>query len=564
MGRIRILKLHIAVIATLICLAAQAYNFNAGSPKREARAVWLTTIGGLDWPHTYSTSPESEKLQKQELCETLDKLKAANVNIVLLQTRIRATTIYPSALEPWDGCLSGRPGVSPGYDALEYAIDECHKRGMEIHAWVVAIPIGRWNGAGCKRLRKRYPAMVCRIGNEGYLNPESPQTADYIARICKEITQNYDIDGIHLDYIRYPETWRKRIDKESGRACITNIVRETYKTVKAEKPWVKVSCSPIGKFSDLARYSSNGWNAYDRVCQDAQGWLKEGVMDAVFPMMYFRGNQFYPFAIDWQEHSHGRIVSVGLGLYFLSQGEDEWSGDIIKRQLNVLRQMGIGHAYFRSKFFTNDVKGIYSFVRDKIDTSPALVPPMTWQSTACPPAPVSLKVRRYAEYDELEWNGAENGHCGSYLTYNVYISGEYPVDTENPENLAIANHRGVKAIVPHKLHEPLRNYAVTAMDRYGNESRPTTSERIQAETERKPWLRVEGGNLHTPPLQNVLDAEFLIVESLQGSIIATRPYRSAVSVSAIPDGLYILKTLNKKGIVHTLGWFQINRQGALP
>ena len=159
MGKIRILKLHIAVMATLFCLAAQAYNFSASSPKREARAVWLTTIGGLDWPHTYSTSPESEKLQKQELCETLDKLKAANVNIVLLQTRIRATTIYPSALEPWDGCLSGRPGVSPGYDALEYAIDECHKRGMEIHAWVVAIPIGRWNGPGCKRLRKRYPIL---------------------------------------------------------------------------------------------------------------------------------------------------------------------------------------------------------------------------------------------------------------------------------------------------------------------------------------------------------------------------------------------------------------------
>ena len=68
--------------------------------------------------------------QKQQLCKMLDRLKLAGVNTVMLQTRVRATTIYPSDIEPWDDCLSGKPGVSPGYDALQYAIDECHRRGM--------------------------------------------------------------------------------------------------------------------------------------------------------------------------------------------------------------------------------------------------------------------------------------------------------------------------------------------------------------------------------------------------------------------------------------------------
>ena len=120
--------------------------FSSESPKREVRAVWLTTIGGLDWPKKYANgSASSIGKQKQEFTEILDKLQKAGVNTVLLQTRIRGTVIYPSALEPWDGCLSGTPGISPGYDALAFCVEECHKRGMEIHAWVVTIPVGKWN-----------------------------------------------------------------------------------------------------------------------------------------------------------------------------------------------------------------------------------------------------------------------------------------------------------------------------------------------------------------------------------------------------------------------------------
>ena len=119
--------------------------------------------------------------------------------------------IYPSRYEPWDGCLSGFPGKSPGYDALEFAIDECHKRGMELHAWVVTIPVGKWNSLGCKRLRQKFPGLIRNITDEGYMNPEMPETAEYLATLCKEITEKYDIDGINLDYIRYPETWKIKV-----------------------------------------------------------------------------------------------------------------------------------------------------------------------------------------------------------------------------------------------------------------------------------------------------------------------------------------------------------------
>ena len=114
-----------------------------------------------------------------------------------VQTRIRATTIYPSQYEPWDGCLSGFPGKSPGYDALQFAIDECHKRGMEVHAWVVTIPVGKWNSYGCRQLRKRFPRLIKRIDQDGYMDPEATQTCCYLAEMCREIVQRYDVDGIH-------------------------------------------------------------------------------------------------------------------------------------------------------------------------------------------------------------------------------------------------------------------------------------------------------------------------------------------------------------------------------
>ena len=177
-------------------------------PKYEIRAVWLTTIGGIDWPSTYAHDGMGIAAQQRQLTTMLDQLKALNVNTVLLQTRVRATTIYPSDIEPWDGCMSGKPGKSPGYDPLQFAIDECHRRGMELHAWVVTIPVGKWNTYGCKQLRARYGRLIRHIGEEGYMDPESPTTAYYIADICEEITKKYDIDGIHLDYIRYPETWK--------------------------------------------------------------------------------------------------------------------------------------------------------------------------------------------------------------------------------------------------------------------------------------------------------------------------------------------------------------------
>ncbi|MBO7138760.1 MAG: family 10 glycosylhydrolase, partial [Bacteroidaceae bacterium] len=106
------------------------------APKHEIRAVWLTTIMGLDWPKTQATNSANRERQKEELCQILDELQACRINTVVLQTRIRGSVIYPSKIEPWDICLTGTFDRDPGYDPLAFAIEETHKRGMELHAWL--------------------------------------------------------------------------------------------------------------------------------------------------------------------------------------------------------------------------------------------------------------------------------------------------------------------------------------------------------------------------------------------------------------------------------------------
>ena len=548
------LKKSILLLIFLTSISTYATTY----PKHEVRAVWLTTLNSLDWPTVKATNSEMAARQQQQLCSILDRLQRANVNTVLLQTRVRATTIYPSRYEPFDACLTGKGGSDPGYDPLEFAISECHKRGMELHAWVVAIPVGKWNNIGCKRLRERYPKLIQKIGDEGYMNPERRETGEYISNICREITERYDIDGIHLDYIRYPENWKLKVSRNEGRENITSIVRQIHRTVKSLKPWIKISCSPVGKYRSLPDYPSEGWNAYDKVCQDAQGWLRDGLMDQLYPMMYFRGNNFYPFAVDWAQHTYGRTIVTGLGIWLLSSGKEgsNWPLTDIIRELNVSRSLGMGHTYFRSRFFTDNTKGIFSYVSDNFDAYPSLTPPMTWQSSAKPTAPVGIKLESIGERLFISWWGGKDNSGGPYLMYNVYASKSTPVDTSDPRNLIAQRVKSPNITLTSE--DGSHYFAVTSIDRYGNESEGIQSHR--KESLKVEWIHCDGREVKLPSISPDLDAHHLVIKSLAGTTMTMRTLgKATINVRTLPDGVYTINVVDRHKREYRIGQFIIKR-----
>lgn len=476
----------VATITLTFSLCTALAQLSPISPKRELRAVWLTTFNGLDWPTTKATNAMGIERQKQELCHIFDQLKAANFNTIVFQARIRASVVYPSAIEPWDACLTGRVGQNPGYDPLRFAVEECHKRGMKIHAWVVAIPgakTAQSKAQGSSALEKRKPHLVLRTSEGHMLNPGIPETADYLASICGEITQNYDIDGISLDYIRYPEKEIKFNDNETFRKYalsgqskaqwrrdnISRCVKAIHDRVKAIKPWVAISCSPLGKYADTQRYPSGGWNAYNAVSQDPKLWLKEGWMDILMPMMYFRGNHFFPFALDWQQSASDRSIALGLGVYLIDRHQKDWPRSVIESEIEFGRAHGMaGQVFFRSKFITDNPKGIYSLLRNNIYRIQALPPSLVGNNIPTPEPPTNGQIKRSLHSNTLSWC-AQTDSC----SYVVYRSNTYPVEIENSANIYQTNITSPHLQITPPYPEALMPYfAVTAINRYGKESAP--------------------------------------------------------------------------------------------
>lgn len=474
--------LTLLYIVLMLPLAAQL-------PKHEVRAAWITAVYGLDWPRTRATSPERIRKQQDELVEILDKLKAANFNTVLFQTRTRGDVLYQSSIEPYNSILTGKVGGDPGYDPLIFAIEECHKRGMECHAWMVSIPLGNKKhvaSLGKESVTKKKAAICVPYKNEYFLNPGHPQTKEYLMSLVREVVKRYDVDGVHFDYLRYPENAPRFPDGydykryAKGRSLaqwrrdnITDIVRYIYKEVKALKPWVKVSTSPVGKYRDTSRYSSRGWNAYHTVYQDVQGWLGEGIQDQIYPMQYFRGNHFYPFALDWKEQSNGRHIIPGLGIYFLDPAEGNWTLDEIERQMHFIRAQKLeGEAHYRVKYLMDNTQGLYDTLEKIFYTAPALQPAMPWIDSVPPTPPTNLRTEQLAEgYLLLRWNPATDNDPQNAPTYVVYGSDTYPVDTDNPKNILAQRVQGTEFIYAPIFPWTTRKYfAVTAVDRCGNES----------------------------------------------------------------------------------------------
>lgn len=484
MGKMK--KAFFLLLAVLFC---SQWAYAIQYPKKEVRAVWLTTVYGLDWPQRVAASEDSRKAQQEAVCGMLDRLQEANFNTVFFQVRMRGDVAYRSDIEPASAVFSGKYGRLPGYDPLAFMVAECHKRGLECHAWFVTFPVGSdkiVQEQGRLSIVKRHPELCKHHKGEWFLDPGVPGTADYILKLIKEIVNGYDIDGIHFDYIRYPEAARSFPDKityrkygrkmrleDWRRQNINQMVYRIYDWVKLVKPWVQVSSSPLGKYNRIPRVPNAGWTAYESVYQDAAQWLLAGKQDMIVPMMYYLHENFFPFVDNWVENANGRMIVPGLGAYRLLKEEADWTLTDLTDQIDYSRYFGgAGCSFFRCGNILSDEKGVYTELRDNYYRYPAQLPPLTWLNDSMPSAPEEIRVERLENELKLSWEKPAGEKQD--LTYTVYYSLTDSIDTSSAQQMLATNIHGTELYLPVSPHrEQGYLFVITSSTRYHIESLPS-------------------------------------------------------------------------------------------
>jgi uncharacterized lipoprotein YddW (UPF0748 family) len=480
----------------ILYLFASGFLFTlSAQPKREIRGVWLTTNFALDWPnHPLRTQTDIER-QKEDLDRMLDKLKDTGINLVFMQARLRGDVIYPSRIEPVNKYFCQQTSAVK-YDPLAYAIAACRKRGMECHAWLVVYPVGSSRITGARRKGKktsrtlpvpdRYKDMAKSFKGTLYLDPGHPKTIDYLVNLVKEIVSEYDLDGIHFDYIRYPDNSGKFPDRDTyerygggenkadwRRGNINRFVYAVYDMVKSLKPWVQVSSSVVGMYDTLSGVGRRHWTAFHSVYQDPADWLQKGKHDFIVPMMYYADNLFFPFVNDWMARSSGRFVVPGLGLYQMDANEFGWGTDVLLKQIQYSREQRTqGNVFFRARYLSDNKKGICGAISSRFYSTPAILPALTWLSRSLPEVPHRINARKNRNALLLEWDKVSAANIsGTGIFYNVYRSKNFPVNIHDPRNLIAVRLENNSCEIPFDDRSKSGYYyVVTSYDRYHNES----------------------------------------------------------------------------------------------
>ncbi|MBU1113747.1 MAG: family 10 glycosylhydrolase [Bacteroidetes bacterium] len=342
-------------------------NINAQT-LRETRAVWVSTNYKLDWPpQTYD-----ENAQKETLINIFNNIESKNLNTIYFQVRSNGTVLFKSSLELFSPYIAGEVGKFGGYDPLEFAIQEAHKRGLEIHAVINTMRVFSGNDISAKNnplhISQIHPEWVYSKSDDNslWLNPGIPAVRDYLIQLIDEIVENYNVDGIQLDFIRYPQ---KPINDNSPlndagrdenasnwrRNNITKFITQLNQKIKATNPKIKLGVTPIGIYKSIA--NGRGLEGFNDVFQDTREWLRLGIIDYAVPQIYWDAKtnpKFDVLAKDWIENSFGKNIIIGIGAY-KSEVLNE-----IEREINITRTLeSSGMAFFRFKNI--EQKRFYTF-----------------------------------------------------------------------------------------------------------------------------------------------------------------------------------------------------------
>ena len=563
-----------ALAAVLLAIAALPMSSGV---KREVRSVWMATVWALDWP----SSTSSTTAQKNEMVKYLDVLQKNNFNDVYFQVRTMSDAFYKSSYEPWSSYLTGTRGKDPGWDPLAFVVEECHKRGMECHAWVNPYRFStgsNWSTAQDQAL-KSAGMLLAYTKSDGktttILNPGLESVRKRIVDVCKEIISNYDVDGLVFDDYFYPEgipvtssagdydLWQKSGASMTfgdwRRNNVNQMVADVYKMVQQQKPYVRFGISPAGAACTSAAVAAkhgidrcpvaSDWQ-YDGIFSDPVAWLEAGTIDYISPQLYWKTNHktnpFGPMTKWWSyvAKHFGRHHYASHSISFLNSSNTTSDWEEIGKQVQFSRDYteneAPGAVFYSAAYVTGKKQsGFGEWLQVNKFQNKALTPAIDWKKSDLEKVQVSALSKRATV---LSWAGVDN------VRYSVYAVPE-SVNVETLDSNIPAEYLlGVSYKTTYTMPDDKKsgyNYAVCVLDRYGNEYEPVYYGQSGVESiGENSGLTADyaDGELR---LSAVVDEVFVYNEA--GALVANSRNcnRLALSVQA---GMYIVRMIGNGGV----------------
>lgn len=429
----------------------------ADTVKREFRSVWIATVANIDWPSIKGNSASIIASQKEELVTYIENMERMNLTTICFQVRSMCDAMYKSSYEPWSSYLTGTRGADPGWDPLAFMVDECHKRGIEVYAWVNPY---RWSSTGSTSTWDTdFDTQVKNAGwlmtNDKFtvLNPGLDETREHIVNVCREIITNYSVEGLIFDDYFYPSGGTTETSsapdyslwQNSGtnlsigdwrRENVDKMVRDVYNMVQDVRPEVRFGIAPPGTAGESAeKYGLTIWpNGYDgqyyKLYSDPLSWMDKGIVDFVSPQVYWHNDHpIAPFGVisNWwyslAKHFN-RHCSISMNIYDMYENDDNTQSHWDEHVENVLQSRTYAADNGVDDFGSNlySIKYLYGpacsghgeYLREKCFQTKCLVPVVDWKET-----PVYGAVDNLVNSDgTLSWSAVTDGL--STIRYTVY------------------------------------------------------------------------------------------------------------------------------------------------
>ncbi|WP_116244718.1 glycoside hydrolase family 10 protein [Nocardiopsis sp. FIRDI 009] len=479
-------------------------------PKREMRAEWIASVVNIDWPSEQGLTAEE---QRAELVELYDEARANGLNAVFVQIRPTADAFWPSPYEPWSEWLTGEQGRDPGYDPLEFAVEEAHARNLEFHGWFNPYRVAMHDDPD--RLVEDHPARrnpdwVFDYGGRLYYDPGVPEVREFVIRAMTHAVENYDLDGVHFDdyFYPYPVSGRAIPDQDTfaeyggayddigdwRRDNVNRLVREMGEAVHAVKPHVRFGISPFGIWrnssSDPDGSDTRGFESYDAIYADSRRWVREGWLDYVNPQVYWEiGLPIADYAVLvpwWEEVTAGTGTHLYIGQAAYKVGNDgSWSDprELARHvELNRERSGVHGDVYFSATSLRTNAADAMAVLAREHYAHPALIPVTPGRGGRAPGRPLLVEARETDGEVRLTVLAGRGQDPAYYAVYA--LDGQ---DGRRPDPCLLADPRSMVTTVRASggretvLTVPgggEHTYLVTALDRLHHESQPSNPRRL--------------------------------------------------------------------------------------